>query len=100
MLARVADAFMTVEEDDAIAAMNRLARPAGGDPAIIAGESGGAGLAGLTRIAADAALRQKLGLAASSRVLVINTEGATDPGRYRELVGIEPGAVSGRAVAS
>ena len=39
----VADAFMTVDEEDAVAAMNRLARPAGGDPAIVAGESGGVG---------------------------------------------------------
>ncbi|TJX07345.1 MAG: pyridoxal-phosphate dependent enzyme, partial [Mesorhizobium sp.] len=46
VLARVADAFMTVDEDDAVAVMRRLARPAGNDPAIVAGESGGVGLAG------------------------------------------------------
>ena len=46
VLSRVADAFMTVEDADAVAVMNRLARPAGDDPAIVAGESGGAGLAG------------------------------------------------------
>src|SRR5438128_1446787 len=39
VLSRVADAFMTVEEADAVAAMNRLARPVAGDPAIVAGES-------------------------------------------------------------
>src|SRR6185503_6617964 len=42
VLSRVADGFMTVEDADAVAVMNRLARPAGNDPAIIAGESGGA----------------------------------------------------------
>ncbi|OYV81376.1 MAG: diaminopropionate ammonia-lyase, partial [Acidiphilium sp. 21-68-69] len=42
ILARAADAFMTVSEDDAVAAMNRLARPDSGDVAVVAGESGGA----------------------------------------------------------
>nr|MBA3448545.1 diaminopropionate ammonia-lyase [Pseudaminobacter sp.] len=49
ILTRTADAFMTVSEDDAADAMRRLARPCAGDPAIVAGESGGAGLAGLRR---------------------------------------------------
>jgi len=93
VLARVADAFMTVDEADAVAAMRRLAFPEPGDSAIVSGESGGVGLAGLMRLAADQALRQAVGLAAGSRVLVINTEGATDPGRYAELVGVAPEAV-------
>jgi diaminopropionate ammonia-lyase len=88
LLARVADAFMTVDESDAVAVMNRLARPARGDPAVVAGESGGVGLAGLIRAAADPRARSMLGLDGDSRVLVVNTEGATDPARYRELVGI------------
>lgn len=89
VLARAADAFMTVEEEDAVAAMNRLARPAGGDPVIVGGESGVAGLAGLTRAATIPELGAKLALDRSSRVLVINTEGATDPVRYAELVGLD-----------
>ena len=88
VLARAADAFMTVDEGDAVAAMNRLARPAGGDPVIVGGESGVAGLAGLTRAATIPELGAKLALDRSSRVLVINTEGATDPVRYAELVGL------------
>ncbi|MEW6633152.1 MAG: diaminopropionate ammonia-lyase, partial [Pseudomonadota bacterium] len=96
VLARLGDAFMTVEEEDAVAVMNRLARPAGNDPAIVSGESGGAGLAGLVRAAANKKMRAALGLDASSRVLIINSEGATDPGRYTELVGIAPEEV-GRA---
>ncbi|MCA0027260.1 MULTISPECIES: diaminopropionate ammonia-lyase [unclassified Mesorhizobium] len=86
VLARAADAFMTVDEEDAVAVMRRLARPAGGDPAIVAGESGGVGLAGLVRALADN--RGELGLDRLSRVLVVNTEGATDPKRYAELVGV------------
>lgn len=86
ILSRVADAFMTVEDADAVAVMNRLARPAGHDPVVVAGESGGAGLAGLIVAAADPAIRSKLALDATSRVFVVNTEGATDPARYAELV--------------
>ncbi|WP_296740953.1 diaminopropionate ammonia-lyase [Mesorhizobium sp.] len=90
VLSRLGDAFMTVDEEDAVSVMNRLARPAGNDPAIVSGESGGAGLAGLIRAAADKKMRAALGLDAGSRVLIINSEGATDPGRYAELVGMAP----------
>ncbi len=86
VLSRVADGFMTVEEEDAVAAMKRLARPLGADPAIVAGESGGVGLAGLTRALADREARTALRLGPQSRIFVINTEGATDPLRYAELV--------------
>ncbi|WP_460451075.1 diaminopropionate ammonia-lyase [Alsobacter sp. SYSU BS001988] len=92
-----ADAFMTVEDDDAVAAMRTLARPLGGDPPIVAGESGGAGLAGLTAALRDPEARHALKLGPESRVWVINTEGATDPGRYAELVGASPEAILARA---
>jgi diaminopropionate ammonia-lyase len=93
VLARTATAYMTVDEDDAVAAMRRLARPAEGDPPIVAGESGGAGVAGVIRAATDAGARAVLGIDAASRVAAINTEGATDPARYRALVGLDPAAV-------
>jgi diaminopropionate ammonia-lyase len=96
VLARVADAFMTVEDADAVAVMNRLARPAGDDPAIVAGESGGAGLAGAIRAATDPEIRAKLGLDHTSRVFAIITEGATDPQRYAELVGKNPADIVGQ----
>ncbi|WP_434722227.1 diaminopropionate ammonia-lyase [Mesorhizobium sp. RIZ17] len=94
VLSRLGDAFMTVDEEDAVSVMNRLARPAGNDPAIVSGESGGAGLAGLIRAAGDKKIRTALGLDSSSRVLIINSEGATDPGRYAELVGMAPDEVA------
>ncbi|MDF2974336.1 MAG: diaminopropionate ammonia-lyase [Microvirga sp.] len=94
VLSRVADGFMTVDEVDAVAVMNRLARPHGNDPAIVAGESGGVGLAGLIRATADPEIRAALNLNEASRVFVINTEGATDPERYEELVGMRPDAVT------
>jgi diaminopropionate ammonia-lyase len=86
VLSRVADGFMTVEEEDAVAAMKRLARPLGADPAVVAGESGGVGLAGLISALADPEARKALRLSPRSRIFVINTEGATDPLRYAELV--------------
>ncbi|MDB5556368.1 MAG: diaminopropionate ammonia-lyase [Rhizobium sp.] len=94
ILARVGDGFMTVDEEDAIAIMRRLASPLGNDPAIVAGESGGVGLAGLLRAVGDSAIKLKLGLNAKSRVFVINTEGATDPEKYRVLVGRTPAEVA------
>lgn len=94
ILSRVADAFMTIDEEDAIAVMNRLARPVGNDPTIVAGESGGVGLAGFIRAATDPEIRTALALSEASRIFVINTEGATDPVRYAELVGMWPDAVA------
>jgi diaminopropionate ammonia-lyase len=93
ILSHVADAFITAEDEDAIEVMNRLARPAKGDPAIVAGESGAAGMAGLLCALRDPAARQTLRLNSTARVLVFNTEGATDPARYAELTGLKPEAV-------
>jgi diaminopropionate ammonia-lyase len=62
ILSRVADAFMTIEDEEGIAVMKRLASPDNGDPAIVAGESGGVGLAGLIQVASNPQLRQQIGL--------------------------------------
>lgn len=93
ILSRKADAFMTVREEDATVAMRRLARPNAGDPAIVAGESGAAGLAGLFRAAQSSEARATLRLNETSRVLLINTEGATDQARYTEIVGSPPAKI-------
>lgn len=90
ILTRAADAFMTVDEGEAVSVMKRLARPRGRDPKVVAGESGGVGLAGLIAAVDDPDARAALGLDASSRVFVINTEGATDPSKYEALVGLSP----------
>lgn len=97
ILSRCADAFMTVDEDDAIGAMRRLADPEAGDPAIVSGESGGVGLAALIKVSAEQDLRSKLKLGKDSRVLLINTEGATDPALYEKLVGASPENVAARS---
>ena len=93
VLTRTADAFMTVSEDDAAETMRRLARPLAGDPAIVAGESGAAGLAGLLRVMKEKTLRTELGLDEKARVFVIYTEGATDQARYESIVGVDPARV-------
>jgi len=97
VLSRTADAFMTVEDEVAVEAMNRLARPTGSDPAIVAGESGAAGFAGLLAALRDPQARAALKLDGSSRVFAVITEGATDPERYAELVGLTPAEVAGKA---
>jgi len=94
ILARTADAFMTLEDEEAVDVMRRLAAPASGDPPIVAGESGGVGLAALHHAAGNADHRTQLGLTHSSRIFVINTEGATDPELYQQLVGLSPAEVT------
>ena len=84
-----ADAFMTVTDKDAIAAMRDLAALH-----VVGGESGVAGLAGLFKAAENPGMRRALGLDAASRVLLYGTEGATDREVYIELVGKTPEEVS------
>ncbi len=96
ILSHTADAFMTVEDGDAVNAMRQLADPKGSDPAVVAGESGGVGLAALAKIASSASLRAQIGLGAQSRVFLINTEGATDPKLYQSLVGETPEQVTAK----
>lgn len=93
VLSRVADGFMTVEEDTAPEVMRRLANPVAADPPVVAGESGGAGLAGVMAVLRDAAAAKRIGLGPEARVLVFNTEGATDPELYTSIVGKSPAAV-------
>ena len=81
-LDHAASAFMSIPDEAAVASMRLLA-----DQGIVGGESGVAGLAGCLLAAADPAARETLGLDAASRVLVFNTEGATDPVLYEQLVG-------------
>ena len=79
--------FITIEDAPAIAAMVLLAQQGASEESIIAGKSATAGLAALLETSADADLRRKLELDTNSKVLLIGSEGATDPALYRELVG-------------
>ena len=53
---------------------------------IVAGESGGAGLAGLLACMDNDTVRNHLKLDANSKVLLINSEGDTDPANYARIL--------------
>ncbi|MDD0972826.1 diaminopropionate ammonia-lyase [Pseudomonas fontis] len=90
------DYFMTIDDDEAVAAMRELATGSERDIPLVAGESAVAGLAGLTRIAASPRMKAQVGLDEASRVLLISTEGATAPAVYAELLGETVEGVRGR----
>jgi diaminopropionate ammonia-lyase len=84
------DAYLAVDDELAREAMRRLAAGKSGDPRIVSGESGAAGLAGLLALCREPGLRAaraSLGLGPRSRVLLVSTEGDTDPVSYRSIVG-------------
>jgi diaminopropionate ammonia-lyase len=90
-----ADCFATVADRHALDGMRVLARPQGGDPAIVAGETGAAGLALLLASVDQPVLRRALGIDATARVLLIGSEGDTDPAIYQQVVGVGADAVNG-----
>ena len=95
-LAPSIDHFMLIDDDDAVQAMRALAAGSERDVPFVSGESGAAGIAGLTVLMRDPALARQVGLDAHSRVLAINTEGATAPSVYRQCVGDTADAVLAR----
>jgi diaminopropionate ammonia-lyase len=79
------DAVVAVADERARQAMRDLAAAG-----IVAGETGAASLAGLAEATGGRAasrLRDALGLGAGTRVLLVCTEGATDPEAYHRIVG-------------
>jgi len=68
---------VAIDDEDAEDAMRELA-----NAGVLSGESGAAGLAGLL------AFGSEIGLTKSDRVLVVSTEGATDPVAYRRIVAL------------
>ncbi len=78
---------VAIDDAWALEAMKRLARPVAGDAPIVAGETGGTGLGALLAAHDDAHIRADLGLDEGSRVLLIGSEGDTDPLIYRKVVG-------------
>jgi diaminopropionate ammonia-lyase len=83
------DAFLAIDDAWAHDAMRVLAKPLAGDPTIAAGASGSAALGGLMALCRDASMgeaRRHLGLDRSSKILVIVSEGVTDPELWRSVV--------------
>jgi diaminopropionate ammonia-lyase len=82
-VSRGIDAYVAVPDARVPEAMRLL-----GADGIVAGETGAGGLAGMLALTHDAPLqdaRRALGLDAGSRVLLLCTEGATDPEAYERL---------------
>lgn len=83
-VSRGIDAYLAVPDARVPEAMRVLAADG-----IVAGESGAGGLAGMLALTQEPPLaetRQALGLGADSRVLLLCTEGATDPEGYERLI--------------
>jgi len=83
------DSFVAVDDEDARRAMRDLA-----GAGIESGESGAASLAGLTA-AARAGRGDEFGLSIDDVVLLVSTEGATDPEAYREILAEETAVKAG-----
>lgn len=82
LVSRGFDWTVTIEDDRARDAMRVLAREG-----IVSGETGAAALGGLLEVLAGAGEGPELG--PDSTVLVLSTEGATDPVAYAEIVGAQ-----------
>jgi diaminopropionate ammonia-lyase len=84
-LRRGLDAVVAIADDRARDAMRTLAAEG-----VVSGETGAAALGGLYAVLTGPdgpRTREQWGLGAGSRVLVLSTEGATDPDAYDEVVG-------------
>jgi diaminopropionate ammonia-lyase len=84
------EAFLAVDDDQAREAMRLLAAEG-----IVSGESGAAGLAGLLELREGREceeVRERLRLSTGTRVLLLSTEGATDPENWERVVGRPPPA--------
>lgn len=81
--------FLAVGDEYVVQAMRRYYNPLGTDLRIISGESGASGLAALLALTGSeklSAVRAKLPLGSNSRVLLLNTEGDTDPVNFQKIV--------------
>lgn len=87
--------FVTMNDDLIAPTMRLLARPGNGDAAVVAGESAVPGLAVLLAASRQERLWAALNLGPASTIVVLGTEGATDPEIYEKLTGISPDKVLG-----
>lgn len=94
----IVDAFMSIDDVWAHEAMRTFARPLNGDPVIEAGASGSAALGGLLALRREPSLAtagSQLGLTPDSRVLVLVSEGVTDPALWASHVRTHPEGANG-----
>jgi len=84
-----ADVFVACPDHIAMRGMRILGNPLQGDDRVISGESGAVTLGLLTTVLTQASCRKiadALQLNESSKVLLLSTEGDTDPSMYRKIV--------------
>lgn len=98
-----ADVFAMCPDYVAAKGMRVYAAPLAGDPFIVSGESGAVTLGALMYLLeweGARPLRDQLGLGPDSQVLLINTEGNTDPDDFRRVVweGADPVPASYKAL--
>jgi diaminopropionate ammonia-lyase len=87
------DLFIAVSDSACLEAMHRYYHPLKSDPRIVSGESGAAGLAALSTLMRDNAFaeaRDYVELGPESTVLLINTEGDTDPVGFNAAITNQP----------
>ncbi|MEO1502520.1 MAG: diaminopropionate ammonia-lyase, partial [Pseudomonadota bacterium] len=86
VLADAAHDFITIPENIVGPMVRILSNGACGDASLDAGESGVAGLCAVVAAAKQPALQRNLCLDANSRIVVIGSEGITDPNVYAQII--------------
>ncbi len=89
IIRKYAHGFVSCPDYLAARGMRILAAPLPGDTPIVSGESGAIGIGFLSELINNPELeplRSKLRINEKSRILVISTEGNTDPDAYRKIV--------------
>jgi diaminopropionate ammonia-lyase len=89
ILGRYADMFVACKDSVAVKGMRILAHPLPGDEKIVSGESGAVTTGLIATILArplDRPTSEAFRIEASSKILLLSTEGDTDPDMYRKIV--------------
>lgn len=89
ILSRYSDVFLSVNDEMTKRGMRLLNKPLKDDAKIISGESGAVGMGVLDEIMTNSdydRLKNCLGLNEDSNVLIISTEGNTDPDVYKSII--------------
>ncbi len=86
ILSQEATDFLTIPDSIVAPTVRMLARPQNGEVPIEAGESAVAGLAAVIAVCQNTDLKTALGLDETSRVLLIGSEGVTDPEIYARIM--------------
>jgi len=96
ILRAFADFFLACEDDMTMRGMRALGRPLPGDPRIVSGESGAITTGMVSTILTQARWRpaaEALKLHSKSKILLVNTEGDTDPETYHHILGSSSNAM-------